>query len=203
MKFKLTRIVGLLTLVSCFALLSAQALAQDPAPVAMLKSVSQQLLQQLSNNQRRLKNNPGLVRSIVKRVVLPHINVCGMSRNVVGRFWRNATSAEKKQFVDLFQRQVIRTYSSAFANYAGETVRFYPYRGKVGTGPIQVRSLVLNQSQHISLNYIVTKYGATWKVIDFIVDGVSMTNSYRAQFQTPLAEGGLNLLNKRLLSRYH
>lgn len=192
-KFRLIYIL-LFWLVSCVALA-----AESPLP--MLQNTSDQLLSALQQNKATLKSNPQVVYNLVHQILLPHIDLQGMARSVLGRnVWQNATPQQQEQFTYQFTELLVHTYSSALAAYQDQTVKFFPLRGNQGGQThIQVNSQILqNGGPPITVNYRLVLQGDEWKVFDFSVDGVSMLESFRSQFATELSNGNLDALIKKL-----
>ncbi|MDR1057008.1 MAG: ABC transporter substrate-binding protein [Coxiellaceae bacterium] len=199
-------IIGFLNLligVAFFTVTAAQAVvvSVDPEPLAMLKNISKQMLAELDKYRKRgnLKNNPKLVNSLVKRIIVPHFNLVRMSQAVVGgNYWRPASSTTQQRFVNEFTQYVIRTYSSAMQSYDGETVKFYPIRGRV-EGSIRISSdLLLKSSPPIQLQYGLSWQDSGWLIYDFSVDGVSIVKNYNSQFAGILRQKGLDGLVQEL-----
>jgi phospholipid transport system substrate-binding protein len=179
-------------------LFGATSFAADPAPLAMLKSTSNQMLRELDKHIGNLKNNDKLVYDLVDRVLIPHFDLNGMSRAVIGRYWRQSSSATQKQFIKEFTRYVIRTYSSALQSYDGETIKFYPIRGNVGSR-VQIDSdLLLKNGPPIQMQYRLRQQGGQWLIYDFSVDGVSIVKNYHSQFAGTLRQGGLDAVVRKL-----
>lgn len=187
-------------LVMCFSVWMVAALAQDPAPVAMLKSTSDQMLSALKSNKATMKNNPDTIYRLVNSILLPHVDLESMGRSVIGRtYWYQATPAQREEFKKLFTRQVTQTYATALESYENETVKFFPIRAyNPGAQRVQVQSqIVRSNGQTIPVSYRLINQGGSWKVYDFSVEGVSIVSSYAAQFANDLQQGGLaNLLTK-------
>lgn len=183
-------------------LIGTAALAVDPAPMAMLKDVSNRMLRELDKNIGNLKNNYRLVNSLVNRIVVPHFDLAHMSRSVVGRdYWEKASSITQQQFVKEFTQYVIRTYSSALQSYDGETMKFYPIRGDVGDRVRVSSDLLLKNGPPIQLQYGLNKQGGQWLIYDFSVDGVSIIKNYNSQFAGILRQSGLDGLVRELQKR--
>ena len=84
--------------VMCSILLGVSSLAADLSPLAMLKSTSNQMLQELDKNIGRLKGNNKLVYGLVDRILVPHFDLLSMSRALVGRnYWQQASSNTQRQ----------------------------------------------------------------------------------------------------------
>lgn len=182
-------------------LLSTVAFAATQSPRVMLQSVSKQMIAALEQNKSRL-HKPNVISRIVNRVLVPHVDMSRMAASVVGRrYWRNASDAQRKLFIDQFKRLVISTYAAALASYDGDKIRFYRLRVNYKTRPVvEVRSMIIRKSgQRIPLSYNLHRIGNSWKVYDFSIENVSMVQSYRAQFAGVLTQSGMAGLNQRLL----
>lgn len=190
-------LIGLLMLVFCSTIYAA-----DPAPLAMLKSTSQQMIGELDRHLGHLKGNDRLVEGIVMRVLVPHCDLESMSRSVVGRnYWDQATPATHQQFIKEFTRYVIRTYSAALESYDGETIKFFPMRGS-SSGRVQIDSSILRKDgPAIQVQYRVLNQGSSWLIYDFSIDGVSIVQNYHSQFAGTLRQKGLNGLVTELHAR--
>jgi phospholipid transport system substrate-binding protein len=188
------------SLLAAFGILfCASSFAADPAPLAMLKSASGQMLHELDKHIGTLKYNDKLVYNLVSRILVPHFELLSMSRAVVGRdYWQKATRSTQEQFVKEFTSYVIRTYSSALQSYDGETMKFYPIRGEI-SDRVQINSdLLLKNGPPIQMQYRLIQQGGQWLIYDFSVDGVSIVKNYNSQFAGTLRQGGLEILVQKL-----
>lgn len=178
------------------ALFSSVALAQS-SPMEMLQSTSDQMISALRANKASLKSNPGTVYRIVNQILVPHVDLDTMSRLVLGRTaWQQASPDLRARFQKEFTRLVIRTYSSALASYTNQTINFMPMRsGSEGRSRVQVQSQILREDgPPIALNYRLQSVNGEWLIYDFIIEGVSMVESFRSQFADDLSTEGLEQL---------
>jgi len=180
----------LLLLLACFTSL---ALAISD-PVALLQNTADRVTTSLKNNRVQIQRDTSLLHRIIKRIVLPHMDVYSMSRAVLGRnVWRKASKTQRKEFIKQFTTLVINTYAAAFKAYRDEEVKFLPVRGGYqGKSFLQVKSVIVQKGgPPISVKYSVVASGGRWRIYDFSVDGVSLIRSYRAQFQQEVNKGGM------------
>lgn len=175
---------------ACFAIAS---------PVDQLQGVANRMVTQLEQNKSQLKNTK-VIRRIVNQVLLPSVDLDRMSASVVGRYWQTAIPAQREQFKKDFAYLVTTTYSAAFASYDDDRVQFYPLRESYENRDVMVlRSVIIRRNgQRIPIGYNVVRSGNQWKVYDFSIEHVSMVQSYRAQFENVLANGGMSALLARL-----
>lgn len=180
---------------SMLLLFSSLAFAAS-SPVDMLQSVTTQMLTSLQQTQNR---NARSLYSLVKRILLPHVNLDLMSELVVGKYWANASPAQRSQFKNEFTQFVTRTYSTALNSYSNEKVRYFPIRGGVSGNRVQVNSAIdQNNGSSVSVVYRLVQTGGDWKVYDFSVEGVSIVENYRSQFADVLRTDGIDGLIQRL-----
>jgi len=184
------------------SLLSVSAWAAPADPVAMLKNLSDQTISKLKANQAEIKKNPQATYNLIQTILMPHVDLMGMSRSVVGKkYWDEAAPAQQKEFSEQFSSLIAGTYVSALQSYTNQQIKFYPVRG--GLQPeqtrVEINSVILQPNgPSIPVNYRLILKNNEWVMYDLIVDSVSLLNSYRAQFATPLQEGGLPTLIEQL-----
>jgi len=163
-----------------------------PNPMVQMKSVTNQMLAALKKNRARLKRNPKYINRLVRRIVLPHADVKGMSRSVVGRTaWKSSSKSQQAAFSKAFTNVVIRTYASALNAYTDETVKFYPVRGGYqGKRRVEIHTRVIrSDGPPIPVNYRLALKKNNWKIYDLNVEGVGLLQSFYAQFQDELSRG--------------
>jgi phospholipid transport system substrate-binding protein len=172
-------------------------------PVSMLQSVADNMIRGLKENQATLKSKPQIVYDLAHRYVVPNAALPEMSRRVLPpQTWNSATPAQREQFQKQFTTTLIRTYASSLTAYKDQTVKFYPIRGGYqGKNTVTVDSdIISSESQPIHVSYRLVRAGDSWKLIDMSVEGVSMLESFRAQYTDILSQGSMSQLLQRMTS---
>ena len=165
--------------------------------VPMLEQAATQIVDTLKANRSKLKTDHTVIHQAVERYLLPHVDVTGMSRSVLGRnAWNQASAAEKKEFTQAFTQLVVRTYATPLAEYSGETVKFLPQQNAAAeTRFTRVNSVIMRPNgQVIPLSYALVLQGGSWKVYDLSVEGVSLLQSFRNQFSQVLQKSNMKSL---------
>ncbi|KTD25703.1 signal peptide protein, toluene tolerance protein Ttg2D [Legionella lansingensis] len=191
---------ALQSFVVAIALSISQFLWAQTSPIPMLENTANQIIASLKENKAALKNNPKVIQQIVRRHLLPIVDVSGMSRSVLGRqAWNKASPSERQQFADAFTQLVIRTYASPLAEYTDEKIKFLPIRGSVENRFLRVNSVIVRSNgQNIPLSYSLVSKNGTWKIYDFSVEGVSLLQSFRSQFAEALRSSSMEEIIKQL-----
>src|SRR3990167_3191884 len=86
--------------------------AANTPPVLMLQESARQIIAVLEQNKSNLAKNKHVIVAAVQKYLVPHVDVNGMSRSVLGRIaWNKATAAQREDFTKQFTQLVIRTYT--------------------------------------------------------------------------------------------
>lgn len=171
---------------------SMTAFADTPDPQAMVKATTNQLLEAMQQNLSRMHQDPKFINTLVRQILIPHVDTVRMSQSVLGRqAWMSATPAQQQAFTTEFTTVVIDTYASALNAYTDQTVRFLPMRsGYQGqTNVVLSSQIIRNDGPPVNISYRLILDGNEWKIYDLNVEGVSLLESFRAQFAQKLSEG--------------
>lgn len=120
-----------------------------------------------------------------------------MSRRALGRHWRKRTKEEKEAFIAVFAKLLEGAYMQKVANYSGEKVIYEDERvdGKYGAVTAKI---ITSKNEEISVEYRLKKKTSEWLVYDVSIEGVSLVNNYRTQFNNILRKSSFDDLLKRL-----
>ncbi len=120
-----------------------------------------------------------------------------ISRRALGRHWKKRTAEERAEFVTLFGRLLERTYMDKVSDYSGQKVT---YAGERIDGEYAVVSMNISttKNEEISVDYRVRRRGQDWYVYDVSIEGVSLVDNYRVQFNNIIMKSSYEGLRKRL-----
>ena len=126
-----------------------------------------------------------------------------VAASVLGPPWRSASAAQKQQFVAAFQSYLARRYGGQFRDYRNARIEVKGTRdgGKAGT---LVQTVVLRPGQEtIAVDWQVSDRSGSPKVVNLVIEGVSMLANERAEVGAMLeaARGDLNALIAQLRAR--
>jgi phospholipid transport system substrate-binding protein len=199
------RINILIKLLFAFIIMSMSLLpwaaANSNEPVQLLQTVADRMIAGLKANKATIQSQPQFVFSLARKIVLPYTDIDETSKRVLPpAVWQQATSAQRAQFKQEFTTLLLHTYASALATYQNQEVKFYPPRGNIDTlSTIEVASDITSPSSPpIHVTYRLIKVSGQWRLYDIAVEGVSLIESFRAQFADILAQGSMNDLLSRL-----
>jgi len=104
-----------------------------------------------------------------------------MARRSLARHWKKRTDQEKEEFVALYADLLERTYMNRLENYSGEKVTYDGERIEGNYSLVDI-TVFTSQDLQIPVQYRLRKRSSDWLIYDVIIEGVSLINNYRQQF---------------------
>jgi len=167
----LTKLLAVVLSVSALSFASA-ASAQE-APDALVKRISQEVLDAAKNDKDIQSGNISQIIALVEQKIIPYVDFERMTSLAAGRYWRQATPDQQKQLITQFRSLLIYTYSGALSQVRDQKIEFKPLRCQILPIPeVEVRSQVIqSRGEPIQLNYRLEKLPTGWKMFDVNVIG--------------------------------
>jgi phospholipid transport system substrate-binding protein len=116
-------------------------------------------------------------------------DIPGIGQFVLGRYWRTATPQQQQDFLGLFQEYIVRAYSARLGEYAGEPFRVTGSRPE-GDQTIVTSEIVRPNGNRIAVDWYLIRSGASYKITDVYVSGVSMKVTQRDEFASVIQRNG-------------
>ena len=173
--------------------------ATAEAPDALVKRISQDVIDTAKNDKDIQAGNSKRVMDLVESKILPYVDFQRMTALAAGRHWRDATPEQQKQLAVEFRKLLVFTYSGALSQIKNETVDFKPLRADPADTEVEVRSQVnVARGEPITLNYRVEKLATGWKIYDINVLGAWLVETYKSSFASEIGKSGIDGLIKTL-----
>ena len=156
---------------------SAQA---DPA-VSFIQRRGEQLLAIINGDGPTVQKQQQVARLLAETV-----DMDGVGRFVVGRYWRTASAQEQREFLKLFHELLVETISARFGELKG--LKFQV------TGPTRrdeesqgVATVIERPGQPpATVEWRIANQGSDLKVIDLIAEGTSLRLTQRGEYTAVL-----------------
>jgi phospholipid transport system substrate-binding protein len=117
---------------------------------------------------------------------------------VLARHWKTLNEDQQRRFTQEFKEHLAVTYGQNVDSYHDQKVEILGSRDEA-RGDKTVQTHVARAGQKpFQVDYRVRQVGDEWKIIDVIVEGVSLVANFRSQFQQIMASGGIDHLLKLL-----
>jgi len=178
------KLLKILHLFAVFILLGLTGPAADSTLADAPKATIQQLLKSIQqmHDKKPLTPEQQKANDKISRQALAHLDVRQVSQKTLGKYWKARSTKEQDEFVQLLGdifRYVAFPNSSKF--FGEMSISYAPTErdGASATVPLTVQHL---EEGEVGIDFVLEQNSARWRVVDVILDGVSMRNNLRAQF---------------------
>ena len=124
--------------------------------------------------------------------MLKAVDTEAIARTVLAQYWRTATPKERDDFIDAFKNMAIKMTAERFGMYNGQEVKFYSERPAQGKNQVFVESSISAKDKPIQVMWRVREKDGQYTILDIIVEGVSMTLTYRNEYTSYLQNHSIN-----------
>ncbi len=115
-----------------------------------------------------------------------------IARFVIGRYWRAATPQQRQEYMSLFREFVLDTYARRLDGYSGETFDVIKSRPIDETDTMVSTEIVRRNGPPIRVDYRVRIRNDGHRIVDVIVEGISLVVTQRAEFSSVINRKGLD-----------
>ncbi len=152
-----------------------------------IQLLGEQAFGALQRNDMSLEKRETILADILSRGFdLPLV-----ARFVLGRYWRPATPEQRDSYVELFGQFVIKSYSRRIGGFAGSSFDIVG-ADPIGKSDFLVTTILRRKSgPSFKAGWRVRLIDDKHKIIDVIVEGISMAVTQRQEFAAVLKRNGM------------
>jgi phospholipid transport system substrate-binding protein len=167
-----------------------------PAPSELVRGVTERILMLAEAGlpaERREQE--------MDRLLADAVDVERLAKAVLGRHWRAADAGQRQRFTHLLVPYLRATYGSRIGEAAG-------YRMELGQPrPVSAGDVVVpgqarrGDGASIAVDWRLTREPEGWRILDVVVEGVSLALAWRNEFDAVIGRAGLNGLLEEMARR--
>jgi len=193
------RWVGVGALLSSLLLVSSLSTAQAGEPQDKVRETVDAVLAVLQEKSLQGPEHTEKRREKMRQSVFQRFGFEEMAQRALGPHWQKRTPAEKKEFTTLFSELLERSYINKIESYTSEQKVLYTKETIEKDGYASVRTeIVVKRDANVEVEYRLLKRDGNWQVYDVVIEGVSLVNNYRTQFNNIVSQESYDALVKKL-----
>ncbi|MHA1598258.1 MAG: MlaC/ttg2D family ABC transporter substrate-binding protein [Alphaproteobacteria bacterium] len=110
---------------------------------------------------------------------------------MLGRYWKKASKQEQTEYMNLFEDLLVVTYVDRFSKYSGENLKVKKSTASGAKDIVVFSEIVrLNNAAPLNVDWRVRARDEGFKIIDVMVEGVSMGQTQRSEFASVIRQNG-------------
>jgi phospholipid transport system substrate-binding protein len=135
----------------------------------------------------------------IRQAVLQRFSFDEMAQRTLAQHWRTLTPPQRQEFVGLFTDLLEGSYITRVANSnpGPQSVRYV--KEDINNDQAAVHTEIGNERDApATVEYRLLHKNGDWKVYDIVIEGVSLVNNYRTQFNTIITKDSYAGLVKQM-----
>lgn len=192
----------IIALVTALGFEASQALAASEEAAAasvsekeyqnFVESTGNEIIQVLVHKETPMEKRKDNFREILRT----KFSIPSIGKFVLARYWRQADDSQKARYLKLFETAIVENYSAQFDNYSNEKLQVTGTH-PMDDGGVLVNSKVLRPSGAepllVDWKVFYHKKDGAFKVVDLVVNGVSMSITQRSEYAGLIQSAGGNM----------
>ncbi len=175
--------LGLVITSTAFAL---PARAAETDPRKFLRALAADVHAVLTDDNLTPPNRAHAFRQLLRR----DFDLPVVSRFVLGRYWRQANNAQREEFVQLFEDYLVKVYGRRLGNYGSAGLTVTGHRSISSKGVVVSSKIEPHNAPSILLDWRLRLRDGGWRVVDIMVEGVSLAMAQRSEFTSVIRSSG-------------
>jgi len=169
-------------------------------PTDQLRGSVDSVLRTLSDPEMKKEAKTAERRRLIRAAAGEIFDFTEISRRSLAVHWQARTPGERQQFVALFGDLLEHTYISKIEGYSGEKI-LYVGESIDGNQAVVRTRIVGKQGTETPVDYRMLVDGGRWRAYDVSIEGVSLVQNYRSQFNSIIQRSGYAELAAKLKAK--
>lgn len=178
------------TLASLGAIALIGSVQAGVPPEQEIRTATEEVLEVVAKNA-----DQRTINELAETRIVPRFDFRRMTQLAAGRVWTQANAQQQEALAREFQHLLVRTYTRAITStsHARANVVVQAARIEDGSDETVVRTTVAEPGRKpIAINYRMERTGGNWKVVDVVVENISLVTNYREWFSAQAKAGGID-----------
>ena len=171
-------------------------------PQARIREILESASAVIHDPQLQGPQNEGERKQRVRQIIFAAFDFGEMARAALRPYWEKLTPEQQAEFVSLFGDAFERSYNAMVLRFLPE--RDVEYGAETITqdrAVVRTTLVVRRTNARLPVDYHLLEKDQRWSVYDVVVDGISLGQNYRAQFDRIIRSSSYDELVRRMKSK--
>ncbi len=115
-----------------------------------------------------------------------------IGRFALGRFWRAATPEQQREYLRLFRLFILNTYASRLDDYSGQSFNVVKAHSIDDKDTLVNTEISQTNAEPLRVDYRVRAQQGDYKIVDVLVEGISLIRTQRSEFASIINREGFD-----------
>lgn len=179
------------------AALAAPENAEHEARMDLARNMANTVLSIIQDQNQPVENRKELLIRGFANVV----DIDWIAKFVLGNAWRTATDEQRAQYTELYRSYLLQLYVDTYTQQADRKITDMKVLGiKDGEEDRFTTSteIMMSTGERMKVDYLAAGSGGKYKVIDVVIEGVSLLATHRSEFSKVASSRGVDAVIGKL-----
>ncbi|WP_241580979.1 phospholipid-binding protein MlaC [Rosenbergiella nectarea] len=191
-----------MTIGAAYAAAPTEGQVDQTNPYTLMDQAAAKTFNRLKNEQPKIKQNPNYLRDVVRQELLPYVQIKYAGALVLGRYYSQATPAQKEAYFNAFGDYLAQAYGQALALYHGQTYQIAPAQPVGDAKMLAIRVSIIDPDGRppvrLDFQWRKNTQSGKWQAYDMVAEGISMITTKQNEWADLLRTKGIDGLTAQL-----
>ncbi len=164
------------------------------APRQLITKTADQIIAVLADEDASSEERVSAIQAIAYEI----FDFTTMSKLVLARNWRKMPKDQRIEFVREFKEHLSRTYGTRLDRFDQESIEVTGTQVEPRDDVTVITKVVGGQFDAAVTSYRLRNRNGRWRIIDVVIEGVSLVSNFRSQFAEVINRGSIDDLLAKL-----
>lgn len=170
------------------------------SPQSAVNKTTDRIIDILKDKELKKPQKTEQRRNAIRKAITEVFDFEEMAKRSLAIHWQKRTAQEKKEFVSLFTDLLERSYIKKIESYSDEKIDYLEEKID-GDNALVKSKITTKRGLEIPIDYRLMKKDNKWFVYDVVIEGVSLVNNYRNQFNKVIRQSSFEDLVKKMKNK--
>tara|TARA_B100001248_G_scaffold158052_1_gene119097 strand:+ start:1466 stop:2074 length:609 start_codon:yes stop_codon:yes gene_type:complete len=173
-------------------ILSVQAFTKQISAHDYAEQTHNNIIEIIQTKNQLFLEDPDLFTQEISDAFSPIVDFERISRNVMGKYAKQATSKQMKAFSEAFEKSLLDTYASTLVEFKDEKINVKPSASPIkSANKARVDIEIVTSSSVYPGRYsMYLDKESNWKIINIEINGMNLGKIFRNQFYSLMEKNG-------------
>ena len=167
-----------------------------------VKQTTDKVINILKNKELNKPSRTKERRTIIRKTINERFDFEEMAQRSLALHLKKRTQEEKKEFVSLYTDLLEKSYIKKIESYTDEKILYLDEIIDDEYAVVKTKIIIPKKNLEVPIEYrLLAKKGGKWGVYDVVIEGVSLVNNYRNQFNKIIRQSSYEDLIKRMKNK--
>jgi phospholipid transport system substrate-binding protein len=144
----------------------------------------QEIINIIQSKQNLFRENPEQFTEVISQAFSPIVDFKRISKNVMGKYYKNASEAQRLRFSKVFQSSLLSTYSKTLVEFQDEKIVVIPpieELSKPNRAKVRIE-IITSTKKYQGIYSMHLDQNSRWKIVNIYIAGVDLGRTFRNQF---------------------